>query len=58
VLKFRKLDVYRDLLLIIFQVKGEWQPKNEKLKPYQNYLSKLANEFEEIKFTHMSKDKN
>lgn len=23
VLKFRKLDVYRDLLLIIFQVKGE-----------------------------------
>lgn len=25
---------------------------------YQNYLMKLANKFKEIKFTHMSRDKN
>jgi hypothetical protein len=34
------------------------QTKNEKLKPYQNYLLKLASEFEEIKFTHMSRENN
>ena len=45
-------------MLIICQVKGEWQTKDEKLKPYQNYFVKLASEFEEIKFTHMSRDKN
>jgi len=28
------------------------------LKPYQNYLLKLARKFKEIKFTHMSRDKN
>jgi len=39
-------------------VKGEWQTEDEKLKFYKDYLSKLANEFEEIKFTHISRDKN
>jgi hypothetical protein len=53
-----KFEVYRDSLLIIFQVKGEWKTKDEKLKPYQNYLLRLANEFEEIKFNLMSRDKN
>jgi hypothetical protein len=32
--------------------------KDEKLKLYQDYLLKLANEFEEITFTHMNRDKN
>ena len=43
---------------IICQVKGEWETKDERLKPYQEYLSKLADEFDEIEFTHMSRDKN
>ncbi|KAG5236797.1 RNA-directed DNA polymerase (Reverse transcriptase), Ribonuclease [Salix suchowensis] len=57
-LKVKKLEVFGDSMLIICQVKGEWQTKDEKLKLYQNYLVKLASEFEEIKFTHMSRDKN
>ena len=57
-LKVRKIDVYGNSLLIICQVKGEWQIKDETLKSYQDYLLKLANEFEEIKFTHISRDKN
>jgi ribonuclease HI len=56
-LKIEKLNVYRDSLLIICQVKGERQAKDEKLRLYQDYLLKLANEFEEIKFTHISRDK-
>jgi ribonuclease HI len=57
-LKAKKLEVFGDSLLIICQVKGEWKTKDEKLKLYQNYLLRLANEFEEIKFTHISRDKN
>ncbi|XP_011015770.1 PREDICTED: uncharacterized protein LOC105119341 [Populus euphratica] len=57
-LKAKKLEVFGDSLLIICQVKGEWQTKDDKLKLYQNYLLRLANEFEEIKFTHISRDKN
>jgi hypothetical protein len=34
-------------------VKGKGQTKDEKLGPYQEYLSKLAREVEEINFTHL-----
>jgi hypothetical protein len=41
------VEDYEPLIeLIIYQVKGEWQTKDEKLKFYKDYLSKLANEFE------------
>jgi len=33
-MKIRKVDVYGDSMLIICQVKGEWQTKEEKLRPY------------------------
>jgi hypothetical protein len=44
--------------LIIYQVKGEWQIKYKKLKPYHEYLSKLIEGFEEIEFTYLGRDKN
>jgi len=45
-------------MLIICQVKEEWQTKEEKLRLYQEYLSKLAGEFEEIEFTHLGREGN
>ena len=54
----KKIDVYGDSMLIICQVKGEWQTKEERLIPYQEYLAKLAQEFEEIEFTHFGKEGN
>jgi ribonuclease HI len=47
-LKIIKINVYGDSMLIIFLIKKEWQTKKEKLRPYQEYLSKLAKMFEEI----------
>ena len=44
-----------DAMYFIYYVKGDSQTKDEQLKPYQDYLSKLVYEFEEIKFTHISK---
>ena len=41
-LRIRKIDVYGDSMLIIYQVKEEWQTKEENLRPYQEYLSKLV----------------
>ena len=57
-LNIRKIDLYGDSMLIICQVKGKWQTKEEKLRPYQEYLSKLVEEFEEIKFTHLGREGN
>ena len=39
-------------------MKVEWKTNDEKLKTYQDYLLKLANEFKEIKFNHINRDKN
>jgi len=50
--------MYGDSILVICQVKGKWQTKDEKLRPYQEYLSKLAREFEEINFTHLGREGN
>ena len=57
-LKIKKIDVHGDLMLIICQVKGEWQTNEEKLKSYQEYLSTLAKEFKEIRFTHLGREGN
>jgi ribonuclease HI len=57
-LKIRKMDVYGDSILIICQVKGEWKTKEEKLRPYQEYLFTLLEEFKEIKFTHLGREGN
>ena len=57
-LRIRKKNVYGDSMLIIYQVKGEWQTKEEKLRPYQEYLSKLVEGFEEIEFTHLGMEGN
>ncbi|XP_019418512.1 PREDICTED: uncharacterized protein LOC109329288 [Lupinus angustifolius] len=39
-------------------VNGEWQTKDRNLIPYQKYLSSLAEKFEEIFFSHVTRDKN
>ena len=33
--KINKLQVFGDSMLIIYKVKGKWQTKDEKLRPYQ-----------------------
>lgn len=57
-LELKDLDVYGDSALIIYQTRGEWQTKDEKLIPYQKYLSQLCEHFEEITFSHLPRDKN
>ncbi|XP_021669189.2 uncharacterized protein LOC110656628 [Hevea brasiliensis] len=56
-MKVKKLEVYGDSALIIYQVKGEWQTKDPKLVPYQKYLLELIKKFKEISFTHLGHDK-
>ncbi|XP_073268737.1 uncharacterized protein [Populus alba] len=52
------LEAALELKIRKLETKGEWQTKDEKLKPYQEYLSKLAEDFEEIEFNHLGRDKN
>ncbi|XP_021674129.2 uncharacterized protein LOC110660221 [Hevea brasiliensis] len=57
-MKIKKLELYGNSVLIIYQVKGEWLTRDLKLIRYQKYLIELIKKFDEITFTHLSRDKN
>ncbi|KAI4297551.1 hypothetical protein L6164_037436 [Bauhinia variegata] len=57
-LKVKTLDVFGDLVLIIYQVKGKRHTRDPKLIPYQKFLTEFIEEFDDITFSHLTCDKN
>ncbi|XP_058003706.1 uncharacterized protein LOC110663055 [Hevea brasiliensis] len=49
----KKVEVFRDSMLVVSHVKGEWELKEEKLRPYLEYAKKLLFSFEEVTMKHM-----
>ena len=37
---------------------GEWETRNSKLVPYQEFIKKLIEQFEDITFKHLSHEEN
>ena len=56
--KVKLLKVYRDSALVIHQLRGEWKTKDHKLIPYQAYIWKLIEYFDDISFHHIPKEEN
>ena len=56
--KARRLNVYGDSALVIHQVKGEWETRDQKLIPYKAYIRGLVEYFDEIEFHHISREDN
>jgi len=50
------LKVYGDSALIVQQVKGEWETRDQKLIPYQAYIKGLMEYFDIITFHHISRE--
>ena len=44
--KIKSLNVYEDSALVICQLNGEWETRNSKLVPYQEFIKKLIEQFE------------
>ncbi|XP_057978967.1 uncharacterized protein LOC131165291 [Malania oleifera] len=56
--EFKELTVKRDIALVIHQLTGEWETRNSKLIPYQEYIQELIQEFDQIKFSHLPRENN
>ncbi|XP_006574070.1 uncharacterized protein LOC114415745 [Glycine soja] len=56
--KVKLLKVYGDSVLVIHQLKGEWETRNHKLIPYQAYIKELMELFNDISFHHIPRKKN
>ena len=44
--KIKKLTVYSDSALVICQLNGEWETRDSKLVPYQEFIKGLIERFE------------
>ncbi|XP_050896335.1 uncharacterized protein LOC127103089 [Lathyrus oleraceus] len=56
--RIKILKVYGDLALVIYQVKGEWETRDEKLIPYRAHIMELIKYFDEITFHHVPRAEN
>jgi len=56
--KARHLNVYGDSTLVIHQIKGEWETRDQKLIPYKAYIKGLIEYFDKIEFHHISREDN
>ena len=56
--KIKSLKVYGDSALVICQLNGEWETRDSKLIPYQEFIKKLIEQFEDITFKHLPREEN
>ena len=56
--KVKLLKVYGDSVLVIHQLRGDWETRDRKLIPYQAYIKKLIGYFDVISFHHNPREEN
>jgi len=56
--KAKFLNVYGDSALVIHQLRGEWETRDQKLIPYKTYIMELVEYFDFIKFHHIPREDN
>ncbi|XP_028215089.1 uncharacterized protein LOC114397183 [Glycine soja] len=44
--------------MVEYELRGEWETRNHKLIPYQAYIKKLTEFFDDVSFHHISRQKN
>ncbi|KAK9017849.1 hypothetical protein V6N11_000850 [Hibiscus sabdariffa] len=56
--KIKTLEVFGDSLVVIRQIRGEWETRDLKLVEYQKLILELAREFEDITFAYLPREDN
>ena len=57
-LRAKNVEVFGDSMLVIRQMQGEWELKEERLKPYLFYLRSLVQTIPDCKFQHLPREEN
>ena len=57
-LRIKNLNVYGDSALVINQIKGEWDTRQQGLIPYKDYTRKLLPFFNKIEFHYIPREEN
>ncbi|RDX84907.1 rnhA, partial [Mucuna pruriens] len=54
----KRLKVFGDSALVIYQLRGEWETRDTKLIPYYDYAKEIISAFEAITFSHVHREEN
>ncbi|RDX74081.1 Retrovirus-related Pol polyprotein, partial [Mucuna pruriens] len=54
----KKLRVFGDSALVIYQLRGEWETRDIKLIPYHDYVKEMIEAFDAITFHHVPREEN
>ncbi|RDX68610.1 hypothetical protein CR513_52374, partial [Mucuna pruriens] len=54
----KKLKVFGDFALVIYQLRGEWETRDPKLIPCHNYIKEMSECFDRITFHYIPWDEN
>ena len=57
-LKVKDVEVYGDSMLVVRQAQGEWELREDKLKPYQTHLKTVAGGIPDCSFQHLPRENN
>ncbi|XP_058725548.1 uncharacterized protein LOC131596828 [Vicia villosa] len=57
-LRIKILDIYGDSTLVINQIKGKWETRNESLIPYRDYARRLLTFFNKVELHHIPRAEN
>ncbi|KAA3465162.1 RNA-directed DNA polymerase (Reverse transcriptase), Ribonuclease H [Gossypium australe] len=56
--KIKILEVYNDSVLVIYQLKGEWETRDPKLISYRSLVLELIKEFDNVAFCYLPREEN
>ncbi|XP_052484927.1 uncharacterized protein LOC128040000 [Gossypium raimondii] len=56
--KIETLKVYGDSVLVIYQIRGDWEVRDSKLVKYRDLVAELVKEFKEVTFHYFPREEN
>ncbi|RDX97746.1 hypothetical protein CR513_19457, partial [Mucuna pruriens] len=54
----KTLEVFDDSMLVIYQLRGEWEMRDAKLIPYHYYVMEMSEHLDKITFHYILRDEN
>ncbi|RDX90157.1 Retrovirus-related Pol polyprotein from transposon 17.6, partial [Mucuna pruriens] len=54
----KRLKVFGDSALVIYQLRGEWETRDAKLIPYHDHVREIMTAFDTITFCHVPREEN
>ncbi|RDY11731.1 hypothetical protein CR513_03562, partial [Mucuna pruriens] len=54
----KRLKVFEDSTLVIYQLCGEWETRDAKLIPYHDHVKEIVESFDVVTFHHIPREEN